>query len=55
MIDNNKSLLNVHEDSVEIGMVIDFLLENIDNSDEKLSNDCCLGSAVETGIDFLSI
>lgn len=53
MIDNHKSLLNVLDDSVEINMIIDHLLETLE--EEFNTNDCCIGSAIETGIDFLSI
>jgi len=54
MIDNTKSLLNVQNDSVEINMIIDHLLDTI-NEEKGLTNDCSLGSALETCIDFLTI
>lgn len=56
MIDNNKSLLNVQNENYEINLIIDHLLSSLDNEEEikGLGNHSCFGSAIETGIDFLT-
>lgn len=54
MIDNNKSLLNLEENDYEINMIIDQLIDDIKDT-TVYPNDCCVGAAIDTGIDFLTI